>query len=500
MVHLAFYHIHSPVGPATAGLHACAADVPIPDSASARSSQRPLVCPRPLPAPPADIVTRVYADDPNGRDFHEISGLAISPGQVGPSGEPVFFAAADGPRERIGLFDSGTGRRLLSLRLPGGVHTGFDWESLAIGPCGKQGTGDDDGDDDVCVYVADVGDNVSRNTRGRRSKRDGGSYWLYKIREPMLEDYDDNDRIRSSHVWVLPYDYLHDSSPTDFADCEAVFVDHVGWGEDGARGDVYVLTKWNSEEKGNARLFKIPASAWSIDTGDNTAPLYSPAAVGDYDNDGIGGGSLTRASWTRADMALDGTIIALGDYGSSFLFLRCPGQSVEEALILSPPCATWPNSFSFDARQFETTALSPDGTLNLQVSECSSCDMPMIWTTLEYDESTTSRICPHSSSSNFSSVPSSETSQPVSSAPPSLLPSRVMNVPTRFPMLEPSEVPTIPLSAEMKTFTITASPGVVQNNAETSVVKVASAASPMLSAILSTKILIFTSLVAVGAR
>lgn len=406
-------------------------------AASGDGQLAPPVCPRPVLPDLSASVQRVKADDPNGRDFHEISGLAVSPAQVGPSGEPVFYAAADGPRERIGVFDSGTGERLLSVRLPTGVPESLDWEGLAIGPCGVQDRGGG-GDGDTCLIVADFGDNVSRNTGGRRSARDGSPCWLYKIREPLLEELDDNDRLSSTQVWVLPYDYLHKSSPSDFADCEAIFIDHVGWGEGGAKGDIYVLTKWNSEDYDKARLHKIPASAWSMDGGDTIAPLYSPAVVGDYSD---GGSSITSASWTRADMALDGTVIALGDYQYSYLYLRCPGQSVEEALVSSTPCARWLNTFFDDARQFETTAWLPDGSRTLQLSECYACDMPMVWTSMEYDEATTSRACP-SSAVEPEFVPSSEPVPLPSSASPSLPPSEgVVQQPILSPMDQSSASP-----------------------------------------------------------
>jgi hypothetical protein len=44
---------------------------------------------------------------------------------------------------------------------------------------------------------------------------------------------------------LLRYNYLDtSSSPTKYCDCEAIFIDHTGWGDGGAKGDLYLLTKW----------------------------------------------------------------------------------------------------------------------------------------------------------------------------------------------------------------------------------------------------------------
>jgi hypothetical protein len=179
------------------------------------------------------VVKRKVADafldkeDPNGPGFREISGLAFSPAQRH-NNRPIFFAVSDGGGgQRIGLFDSRSGDRLLTLRVAADFFSNRDWESLTIGSCGKSG------ERDTCLYIMDAGDNEARATSGNRGR---GSYHILKIREPRLGEYNDNDWIPTSRMSRLTFYYDHSSSPTDHADCEAMFLDHKGWGQDESVG------------------------------------------------------------------------------------------------------------------------------------------------------------------------------------------------------------------------------------------------------------------------
>ena len=67
---------------------------------------------------------------------NEISGIAFSLTIQAPSGEPVLYGINDGGNgERLVIWDSGTGQRLRTLRIPNVVNT--DWEDLTIGTCGS---------------------------------------------------------------------------------------------------------------------------------------------------------------------------------------------------------------------------------------------------------------------------------------------------------------------------------------------------------------------------
>jgi hypothetical protein len=179
--------------------------------------------------------TRLKSNDPDGPDFREVSGLAFSPSQRY-NGEPIIFSISDGGGDaRIGMFDSETGRRLRTLRVDKSFFRNADWESVTIGSCGKSGI------DDTCLYVMDAGDNRARETNGNRGR---GDYRILKIKEPKLDDYNDNDMISKSRMSRLDYDYRHSSSPTNYADCEAMFLDHKGWGDDEDIGGEFYLTNF----------------------------------------------------------------------------------------------------------------------------------------------------------------------------------------------------------------------------------------------------------------
>jgi hypothetical protein len=179
--------------------------------------------------------TRLKSNDPNGPNFREISGIAFSPSQKY-HGRPIFFAISDGGGDaRIGMFDSETGRRLRTLRVAESYFGNIDWESLTIGSCGKSGV------DRTCLYIMDGGDNRARETNGKRGR---SRHRILKIKEPKLDDYNDNDRISRSRMSRLDYDYRHSSSPTNYADSEAMFLDHKGWGDGEEIGGEFYLTSF----------------------------------------------------------------------------------------------------------------------------------------------------------------------------------------------------------------------------------------------------------------
>jgi hypothetical protein len=181
------------------------------------------------------VDTLLKSYDPNGPDFGEVSGLAFSPSQRS-NGKPIFFAISDGGGDaRIGMFDSQTGDRLRTLKIDRSFFRNVDWESVAIGSCGKSGV------DDTCLYIMDAGDNRARETNGKQGR---GDYRILKIKEPKLDDYNDNDMISKSRMSRLDYDYRHSSSPTNYADCEAMFLDHKGWGDDEDIGGEFYLTNF----------------------------------------------------------------------------------------------------------------------------------------------------------------------------------------------------------------------------------------------------------------
>lgn len=330
--------------------------------------------------------TRLQSYDPV-KSFTEISGLALSPTQNAPSNNPVLFGISDGGGgERLGMFDSWTGQRLLTLQIPSNIITNKDWESMAIGSCGTTGI------NEKCIYIGDIGDNTARTNSGRRTGRGSSTpYRILKIREPLLADFNDDDVIPVSYLSLLTFNYLDPSSPTDYADCEAMFMDHTGWGAGSSIGDLYLVTKWGEDRKlDNNRLFKIPASAWPAALNGSSTTPYSVRAVGSYGDHNNG---LQQHTWTGADATYDGSLIALGTEEGNYLFLRCPGATVAEALAApggtTRPCLRWdPPS----PGQVETISWTADGMRSINIPEGNNRFMG--WTSMVYDPTTTTQTCP----------------------------------------------------------------------------------------------------------
>mmetsp|Transcript_38218 Transcript_38218/g.92479 ORF Transcript_38218/g.92479 Transcript_38218/m.92479 type:complete len:761 (+) Transcript_38218:208-2490(+) len=395
-------------------------------------------------------IGRTYnATKPNGQNlrldtrgpidrYGEISGLAFSPKQRAPSGEPVIYAFSDGGSgQRIGMWDPGNGVRLRTLQLSNSTGHNWDWEAMTIGSCGNGGQ------QDTCLYIADTGDNTARASSGRRTNRPHYPHYILKIKEPQLEDYADTDFIPDSHISKLTIDYLHPSSPTQYADVEAVFIDHKGWGEGGAIGDFYMVTKWDRGLQRYyqlTRLFKIPPSAWPKY---GSQAHYSPFTVGHYDWRGIPepsgrwtlvtDGQLMGNTWRGGEMSFDGTLIGLATTQNSTLFLRCPGTSVADALAApnagSKYCRLWDSPTGMT--QVETFAFSPGGGRSLIIPEG---HRPRLgWTAFDYSDN--QFVCP-------------EPDVPITLSPTVTTTNHPTGPPTRKPTLGPTRVPSIaPTSA-----------------------------------------------------
>jgi hypothetical protein len=292
--------------------------------------------------------------------------------------------------ERIGIWDSATGERLLTVRLPNTTTDVIneDWESMSVGPCGSfEGT---------CIYIADTGDNTARSSSGRRSQRIY-PYRILKIIEPDWRQYQDDEELPLNSITVLPFDYMHPDSPKPYADSEGSFVDYTGWGNDEGDGsnqigDYYLITKWDFKDTANlTRVYKIPVNVWPSESGVNITTPYSPKPVGIYPDHGPYGNDVGNMTIRRADMSNDGTLIALGDVVITRLFLRCPGQSVADVLASesTTSCYQWDNPVR---GQMETFAFAPDGKLAFQIPEGNRRGIGK--TELIYDVDQTGQICP----------------------------------------------------------------------------------------------------------
>ncbi|KAL3934838.1 MAG: hypothetical protein SGBAC_009533 [Bacillariaceae sp.] len=130
-----------------------------------------------------------------------------------------------------------------------------------------------------------------------------------------------------------------------------------------------------------------------------------------------------KTTWTSGEMSFDGTMIALGNLQKSYVFLRCPGTSVVDA-IANPranakPCVEWSHPAS---GQVETMAWTPDRRYTLDIPEGNSPKMG--WTKLRFDRNRSNKVCP-------------------GPAPPTRSPTRRPTpAPTRNPTPEPTPPPT----------------------------------------------------------
>jgi len=363
------------------------------------------------------------------KGFWEVSGIALSPNQKAPSGEPVLYTVNDrggsqrNTKIRLGIYDSGTGERLLTLRLTSLPSSPYDVESMTIGPCSNT-DGINTPSSLSCIYIGDIGDNKARRTRGTESGRRNGLYSIYQIVEPIWQDYNDNNEFLSNgQQKVLNFDYGHESSPKRYADAEALFLDHSS----SSSPDLYLVTKWNrSERRSLTRLYKFSSSeAWS-----SSNTVYSPVSYA-Y-NDGVG--IFNSKTWTSGEMSWDGNLIALGGVRGTHLFVRCPTMSIVDALLSNnqkngnycldndlSTSLSWNNYRISNADQHETIAFAPPITIAssenfrtttrkeeivisraLQISECTTsnkqCDPPMVWTDLEVNN-----IIFHQNNTNYHS-------------------------------------------------------------------------------------------------
>ncbi|KAL3942001.1 MAG: hypothetical protein SGBAC_003745, partial [Bacillariaceae sp.] len=208
------------------------------------------------------------------------------------------------------------------------------------------------------------------------------------IKEPVLAAYARTSARSIAYpvttVTALEIDYLHDSSPARTGNSEGIFLDHAGWGRGGAVGDIYIVTK--SREYG--RLYKVPADAWPKKG--QTYAKHSPVVVGSNYEDG----EFSTFLWTSASMSWDGTKIIMGTIHRNYVFLRCPGQTVEEAIVGRDACMIWENppEAADNRKQFEAVAWYPDGNTVLNIAESLDKVPRIVKVNLDYDFPP--RFCP----------------------------------------------------------------------------------------------------------
>lgn len=227
-------------------------------------------------------------------DLVEASGIAVS--RTTPNVLWSHNDSRDGPR-LYAFSPDGTDLGVFSV--PGGFA--LDWEDMAAGP-GPDGTG-------AYLYAGDIGDNFSI--------RDG------VIAIHRVEDLDpstmDGAFPRSDPIPLVYPDGPHNA--------EALFVDPI----DPA---VYIVTK----TKDVAQVFRGPLDI----TGEQTEmQLVASVPLGD--------------EVSGADISADGSIIAFRGYRTVWMWYRAPGQSIGDALAVTPCEAPSPDERQGEAVAFDDT-------------------------------------------------------------------------------------------------------------------------------------------------
>jgi hypothetical protein len=215
--------------------------------------------------------------------------------------------------------DSGDSARVFAINHAGatvrqyalGGATAIDWEDIALAPGAN--------DEPDALYLGDIGDNAKART----------DITVYAIDEPDPATDTGTPAARSQRL-------LYPDAPHD---AEAMFVDPVS-------RDLFIVTK---ELSGRSVVFRKAGGLVSSE------PTLSAIATLD-----LGVGQLV----TGADVAADGSAVALRTYGAVFVFSRNQGEDLATAFTRAPCGAPAPTE-----RQGEAIAIDPDSRGYVTISE-----------------------------------------------------------------------------------------------------------------------------------
>ncbi|MGL1901693.1 MAG: hypothetical protein OCC49_06125 [Fibrobacterales bacterium] len=287
-------------------------------------------------------VANVQPGDPGGMDLIEISGTAVSTTQTNAGADLIWVHNDSGGGARVSAISAITGERIRSFQLLGVGDT--DYEDIAVAPCGNV--------EGSCIYLADVGDNQGRNSKGWEGR---SSVFIYKFKEPIIDETNDNDAI--SDITVLEMSYSGGDHATPFADCEAIFVDPTGDSIGGEAGDIYLVTKWDYDEESNTRLLQYPLS-------EQKSGAYVLKIVSE---------NVKHFLVTRSDISADGTRIAVGNYDTTWFWSRAPDQTIANAFDAGSCELELELPASKECTQFEALAFNAEGNALFEISEQTNC-------------------------------------------------------------------------------------------------------------------------------
>jgi hypothetical protein len=193
----------------------------------------------------------------------ESSGVAASRRQPG-----ILWTLNDSGNDSWIFATDTAGRNLGALKVAGAEN--WDWEAIALGPCGTRD----------CLYIADTGDNAQNLSSVR----------IYRIPEPPAP----TRGVRTSRAERLEFRY-----PRGSPDVEAEFVT--------ADGTIYLVTKGRGTRP---LVYRIGADAWKRDE------IATAEAVGMLP---IETGSLGNRV-TDAALSPSGDRVAIRTYLAIYLF------------------------------------------------------------------------------------------------------------------------------------------------------------------------------------
>eukprot|EP00590_Aulacoseira_subarctica_P007916 CAMPEP_0172427008 /NCGR_PEP_ID=MMETSP1064-20121228/40152_1 /TAXON_ID=202472 /ORGANISM="Aulacoseira subarctica , Strain CCAP 1002/5" /LENGTH=292 /DNA_ID=CAMNT_0013170967 /DNA_START=525 /DNA_END=1403 /DNA_ORIENTATION=+ len=228
-------------------------------------------------------------------------------------GKSVVWMGSDGFQNSISAVNIEDGKIINTFKLDVPPQAQGDWESMSIGPC------DDSKGTKSCIYIGNMGNNLADFCHDQNCQTGRPLVYIYKLEEPDINAFYDLNS--SLQVATLVINFKKSGFPTNRANSESLFVDHVGDEAGGKAGDLYFITKFETR-RDLQRVVKI-----SVDSHENLSPGSSSnvpfAAVGKVSQD---------ATWTDATMNRKGNLIAVRSWNKIFFYPRDESQTVEDAL------------------------------------------------------------------------------------------------------------------------------------------------------------------------
>jgi hypothetical protein len=213
-------------------------------------------------------------------------------GSDGPRVWAVRVTAAD--------FKAGIAHEAGCVELIGATNK--DWEDISAGP-------------DKTIYIFDGGDNPPCKRSGKR---------IHRFIEPA-PDARSSGTILKTRCDSLRFEYPKPTNPAVPTDSNADRYDAECLMVHPRTGDIYVVTKRDNQDRGTARVFKLPAAkiAWNSDK------IHVLEFVADL-TDVLGVKPSVFTTVTGGDISPDGTHAIIRRYGFAYEFTLPAGRPFDD--------------------------------------------------------------------------------------------------------------------------------------------------------------------------